>query len=379
MARVLVLAFSPLDRDPRVLRHIQEIVKKHEVTTVGFGKLPIPVEQVVDISQSGGERRKAVEASLLASARYRTYLAQRFSEDYILERLKGQKFDLVIANDVETAPLALELAKGQPVWLDLHEYAFGEMSGFAFSTKLLSRLRRHLARTYVREARMVSTVSAGIAALYQSKLELRTIEVIPNAASYRNLEIHANDPGPIRLIYHGIADRERGVEQLISAMGELPKFYSLTLMLVGTAKRVEKLRSKARGNEVRFLDPVAVDQIPSTVNAYDLFVYGLQPESLNARHALPNKFFENVQARIGQVLTPTSGMLPYLEEFKLGRVSRGFSGEDLAEVLNDISYDEILDFKRSAHGAAHALAWERFAPQIHQVVGRLIGDDLEWS
>lgn len=40
----------------------------------------------------------------------------------LLNELSNKKFDLIIANDVESLPLTLEIANGARVLLDAHEY-----------------------------------------------------------------------------------------------------------------------------------------------------------------------------------------------------------------------------------------------------------------
>lgn len=367
MAKVLVLAYSPLDRDPRVLRHVRELTKRHEVTTIGFGQLPIPVHRVIQIKVSRGPRARGVEAGLLAAGHYRSFLSRKFSEKLIGEALQGEEFDLVVANDVETAPLALELAGRAPVWLDMHEYAFDEMSGTGVKAHLYRRLKTHLVETYAPRANAWSTVSQGLADLYQARLGIPKVVFVPNAATYQDLPVVRNAPELTRIVYHGTCGPERGVELLIAAMNLLPDTYELTLLLVGKESRLSELRRLARGKRVCFVDPVSPEDIPRFINAFDLFVFGLQRTSLHTQHALPNKFFESIQARIGQVLTPTSDMLGYLRTYSLGAVTGGFSAGDIAASIRAISHEQILEYKFAANSAAHELSWEAFAPVINEI------------
>lgn len=372
MAKVVVLAYSPLDRDPRVLRHVRELTKRHEVTTIGYGQLPIPVHRAIQIQVSRGTRDRGFEAGLLAAGQYRSYLSRRFSEDLIKEALQGESFDLVVANDVETAPLALELAGRAPVWLDMHEYAFDEVSGTGVKEHLYRRLKTHLVETYAPRVNAWSTVSRGLGDLYQERLGIPKVVVVPNAASHRDLPVVHNDSRLIRLIYHGNCGPARGVELLIAAMNLLPETYELTLLLVGKESRLSELRGLAKGKRVRFVDPVLPEDIPRFINSFDLFTSGLQPASVNDRHALPNKFFENIQARIGQVLTPTSDMLDYLRFYSLGSVTEGFSAVDIAASIRAVSREQILEYKLAADSAAHELSWETFAPVINEISDGLL-------
>lgn len=372
MAKILVLSYSPLRRDPRVLRHVRELNRRHEVTIIGFGELPIPVHSSIQVEVPRGMNARFVEAVLLAAGQYRAYLSKRYGEDRLRETLRGKRFDLVVANDVETAPLALELAGSAPVWLDLHEYVFDEEPVVNMRSRLVRRLKTYLADTYVPSANAWSTVSQGLSDLYQERLGIPRVVVLPNAATYQDLPVVCNEPGLMRLVYHGICSPERGIEMLIAAMDLLPDTYELTLLLVGEEARLRELRKTAQGKRVCFVDPVLPENIPAFINTYDLFVFPMQPTSLQIRHCLPNKFFECVQARIGQVLTPTSDMLDYMTSYSLGSVTEGFSAIDIAESIRGVSHEKILEFKYAADRAAHDLSWETFAPLVEKISDELL-------
>ena len=63
------------------------------------------------------------EAADLLSGRYERHYWGMAHVRELRERLKDARADVVVANDIEALPLALEAAKGAPVILDAHEYA----------------------------------------------------------------------------------------------------------------------------------------------------------------------------------------------------------------------------------------------------------------
>lgn len=369
---MLVLAFSPLDRDPRVLRHVRELCKAYEVTTVGFGKLPIPVNRAIDLNSLQGGRRRLRETRLLVSGRFEEFLLARFNGAETKEVLGSRSFDLILANDIETLPFALEIAGSSPIWLDLHEYAYDDDASKNPRALIWRHLKKTLANDLIKEVDCLSTVGPGLASLYESRLGGVKVIWIPNAAPYRPLRPRNPTAGTVHLVYHGICTPERGVRSLIASMRDLPNKFRLTLILVGTEKEIRSLRQSSQDERIFFRPPVLAERVPELINQFDVFVYALRASSVNARHALPNKFFENVQARVGQVITPTGDMVAYLSQYNLGQCATGFSPEEIAAVLESMTHDQIAAYKNAADKAAKSLAWERFAPIIRETASRIV-------
>ena len=59
---------------------------------------------------------------------------------------------------------------------------------------------------------------------------------------------------------------------------------------------------------MRFHDPVAPAELPFAMNACDVGVFCMPPININARYALPNKFFDFVQARLAVGVGPAEEM-----------------------------------------------------------------------
>jgi hypothetical protein len=49
MAKILVISFSELARDPRVTRQVRELSKNHQVTIAGFGLVNAPSFRNIDL------------------------------------------------------------------------------------------------------------------------------------------------------------------------------------------------------------------------------------------------------------------------------------------------------------------------------------------
>ena len=84
----------------------------------------------------------------------------------------------------------------------------------------------------------------------------------------------------------------------------------------------------------------------------------LPNSTFNLQNALPNKFFEAVQARIGVITGPSPAMVTLVKEYGLGAVTEDFSVEALRATLEGLTAAEVADWKIAANAAAGPLSAE---------------------
>jgi hypothetical protein len=262
----------------------------------------------------------------------------------------------VVANELESLPLALSL--GPPVVFDAHEY-----SPLEFEDSLRWRVTwgpyvRYLSRTYIPRVAAMSTVSEGIARRYESDSGVECA-VIRNVRDV--VEIEPSPVGdPIRLLHHGGADASRRLETMIEVMRHLDGPFMLDFVLTGGGRYRQRLERMAADDErIRFLDPVPMAELIEFANGYDVGLYLLDPGAFNRLHALPNKLFEFIQARLAVAIGPSPEMARIVEEWDLGVVSENFSAESVARVLRDLDPARIAQYKQNASAAAVELSAER--------------------
>ncbi len=365
--RLLILSFTSALSDPRVNRQASFLSKDFDVHIASlppeFGAFRLyPVEKT-----GHGPFWKAFWAlSLLAG------FSGPFLKRYRLKpeaRAAMPSFDLVLVNDADPLPLAFELAQGAPVFFDAHEYYPREFDESLLWRLLFSRHYQKLCERFLKRCAGVSTVCDGLADEYFKEFGVRPV-VVRNAPRGERL-----DPSPtgdsFKMIHHGAAipGRLRG---LIEMMAFADERFSLDFMLVGKPGDIAGLKRLAAGNgRIRFIPPVPMPEISSFINRYDLGVYLLPPDSFNNEHALPNKFFEFVQASLGVVIGPSPEMAALVRRHKLGAVAEDFSPRSLAKVLNSLDKAAVEEFKRNSHEAAalyNAEAeMERFIPVLKAV------------
>jgi glycosyltransferase involved in cell wall biosynthesis len=161
---------------------------------------------------------------------------------------------------------------------------------------------------------------------------------------------------------------------MIDVMQGLDDRFELDLMLVPTFPRyLEKLKTKSGiDRRIRFLPPVSMEQLVPFSHGYDIGLYLLPPSSFNNFHALPNKFFEFIQARLAVAIGPSPEMARIVREFGCGIVADDFAPSSLARVLNQLTPPDIDRMKSGSDRAARVHTAENNAERMRRIVDSVL-------
>lgn len=383
MTSVLLLSLSSLRRDPRLLRQISLLRKDYEVFTAGYGEAPDGVKGHYRIpDELRAWRRDYRRFYALSSMRAfsRLYFGAPWVR-HLLSVIPPGSFDVILANDANAAPLARRLAPRLGWHADLHEYATRQGEDNPTWRRFTRPVNTWMVRHNVSQADSATTVSPGLAAAYRDEFGI-DCEVVPNTAPYRpDLEPRpTSTTGPLRLVYAGATVSSRRLERMIDAVGQVEAqspgalVFDLYLMRADPVYRRQlEQHAGAAGPAVRLLDPVPFDELISTMSQYDVGFYACPPTNFNQEHALPNKLFEFVQARLAVVSGPSADMAPCVREHGFGVVARGFEVDDLAAALRGLTAKEVDQYKKAAHHAARALSSERTSKPWVMAIDRIAG------
>lgn len=353
---VLVLSYSPLHRDARVLRQVRLLVDDYDVTTCGYGPSPDP--RVVEHRQIPSELvywHKDRRTTILRLFQ-RTYDTMPLTR-HLRERLGVGEFDIILANDVDAVPLAVSLEPRLGVHADLHEFSSRQKEEDRVWRTFVAPFIRWMVRRWVTRADSVTTVGPGLARQYLKEFGI-VAEVVRNAPPYADLAPVPVDR-PIRLVHAGNAVPAR-LEVMLQAMDLVTTDVTLDLYLIDQGSGyVQQLRERfADHPRVRLHDAVPPDEVVPTLNRYDVGVYSLPPISFNFRYALPNKVFDFVQARLGLVVGPSPEMAALVHDHHLGVVADDFTPVGLARALDSLTPDQVTADKAAAAAAAPLLCAE---------------------
>lgn len=356
------------------MRQVRLLENVHRVTVAGYGRAPDANTEFIALDKPpAGLLQKGIWASKLLLGAFESYYWSLPQVRHAQHLLAQRSFDLVVANDISALPLALELAGNCPVLMDAHEYSPKEFDDKLLWKVLFGRYHHDLCRRYLPKAAAMTTVCQGIADEYEREYGV-PCKVIHNAPLDQKLSPSAVDADCIRLIHHGSAIRSRHLGVMIEMMKHLDARFTLDFMLVETdAAYMAELRAAAQADSrIRFIEPVAMQDICQRLNEFDVGVYLLPPVNFNHEHALPNKFFEFIQARLAVAIGPSPEMATLLRQYQCGVVAESFDPQALAAVVQQLDATTVARFKEASDVAAGDLNYERGGQLLLSEVERLV-------
>jgi Glycosyltransferase Family 4 len=373
--RILSVSMSPIHRDARVLRQLAVLGRFGQVTSVGYGATPAGVDEHLRVEDGLSSLPRTVTGvARLATRRLESAELAAPGLQRARALVGDRRFDLVVANDARALPLAHTVSHGAPVWADMHEWAAEEFAHVLVWRVLVAPLMEHLCQTYLPRSAAVTTVCQPLADRYAEHYGTPT-EVVRNAGAWRDLAPTPVAEGSVRLVHSGGAIRGRNLEMLVRAVAEVPHV-TLDLYLVPAedgGRYLRDLRDLAAGSaRVTFHDPVGPDDLPATLNQYDVGAFCMPPINVNAEYALPNKFFDFVQARLCHAVGPAPEMARLVRQYGLGVVSDDFGQESFVAALRSLDADAVRAGKRASHEHAHELSSEHDEKVVESIVTRLL-------
>ena len=374
--KILCISFSDIKADARVLRQLDVLAEYGDVTTLGYGEKPDAAAEHLRLDAALPSLPQTVAGVALLAVRFYKRLelaapAVRAAADLAA----GRTFDLVVANEARALPLAHHLAAGAPVWGDMHEWAPEERVHVLSWRLLIKPFMTYVCAKYLPRTQAVTVVNDSIAHLYAQEFGCNTATV-RNSRAFEDLHPSPLSEETIRLVHSGAAVPGRNLEGMIQAVNMLGPGYSLDFYLVPArdgGKYLRFLESLASGpNKVTFHPPVSPADLPRVLNAYDVGIFSLPPQTRNHALMLPNKFFDFVQARLAIVFSPSPETSRLIERFDLGAVTEDFSPESLAEALRRLDRPRIAASKANAHGAAMELSSKVDEDTEREILRRLL-------
>jgi hypothetical protein len=156
---------------------------------------------------------------------------------------------------------------------------------------------------------------------------------------------------------------------MIEVVKELSGLFYLDFYLVGDIDEINKLKSVASNCEwIFFKEAVDFNDLVNILSNYDLGFYLLQPTSFNTKNALPNKFFEFIQARLGVIIGPSPEMMAIVNKYENGFVSKDFSVQSMVSLLKSLKLDDVAKMKMASNLASKELCWEKESLKLENMI-----------
>lgn len=358
---IAILALTDVSTDSRVLRQLDVARSLGSVACISPGSMPIAGVTHVSVpraSSRGKWQRRAAKLMRLATmstGQHDRYYWSRPEVKALRRQYLTINARVTVANDLETLPVAVRHVRNTEVVFDAHEFYPGQQSGEDLSGRLWNQYSDQLCKQYMPAASSVLTVSPGIGRMYQERYGSKCLECLNCPAPANCVPGALREDGRIRLVHHGAYRTNRGIERLVRMMPLLPGHFELHLLLTGDQQSsgFRALKREVAGLEnVTIHPPVSPDGIAAAINQYDVGVYLLDPVNVNHQLALPNKFFEFIQARLAVAIGPSPEMASIVRKHGLGLVADDFSEDALADQLRHLNPGALQNFKMNSDKAA---------------------------
>jgi len=317
--------------------------------------------------------RRLSEAALPAEER----LMRRFwrmKPDAVAVRGAVSKLEgpaLWIANDWPMLPIAAEAAatKGGIVVYDSHELALEEFAERPEWRKYVRPVVAHVEAKYIRDARVISSVSPGITAHLESTYRVPAAHLtLRNAPAWQ-----ATDPrpagDPVRLLYHGIVSPGRGLEALIESAASWAPGYTLTIRGPASPPDYMDQLSALAGRHgtaarVSLEGPVPMTSLVAAARPFDIGLMALPGHSAHTRFALPNKLFEYMMAGLALAVTDLEEMVALLDATGAGFSLGNGSPAAITAAINSLTREDIDRMRAAALQAAKRYNWDSEAAPV---------------
>jgi glycosyltransferase involved in cell wall biosynthesis len=294
------------------------------------------------------------------------------------EVARNVEADIWLANDWTALPLAarLEREKGGIYVYDTHELATEEYAEKREWRRWTRPVVQALEGKYIRDARVVSAVSAGIAGRLDRLYALpRPTLVVRNTPNYERRAFRSTGHR-IRVLYHGIIVPGRGLEIAIDSVVQWRSEFDLTIRGPENPQFTPSLRERvaARGLEGRVVLAPAVPMtaLVDEAAAFDIGFFALPGHSRHNEFALPNKIFEYVMAGLCLCTTDLPEIAALIREYELGVTVPTLNEAAIAAAINGLDRQRIDYHKRNALIAARELCWERESERLIGAYGALL-------
>lgn len=379
MKKVLVIGLVDPSGNPRPKRIIGLLKDKGCVVEVASFALerPLDIDAHYEISRPSLSPfdkviRKVVGLAGLLSGHemIRRYLSDlRWRLSGLGKTLKGKQYEWIIVEDIYLLPFAFQIKGSAKIMMDAREFYPEELGHNMFWNITEKPMRVSICSKYLKRCDAVLTVSDGLAQRYEDDFGVRPV-ILRSTPNFHDLAPSPMEERRIRLVHHGVANRDRRLESMIELMYKLDERFELDIYLTGTTAYIEELRDMARDHpKINFLKPVPFDDIIPTLNRYDMGLCYLEPNTFNLERCLPNKFFEFIQGRLAVIIGPSPDMTPILNRYGCGVASKEFTVESLAQRLNALDAVEIEKMKTASNVAAQDLCYEKESARAREILG----------
>lgn len=272
--------------------------------------------------------------------------------------------DVYLANDWHTLPIAMKIAaeRGAQYGYDTHEYALEEYR-YRFLWRLFRQpLARSIESIGLKNALVASSVSPGIAEDMEKEYGLKQPMLVIRNTPNREIIDFRPCGSPITVLFHGLIAPDRGLEECVQSVALWRPEFVFDLRGPASPEYRRHLETLARDagvlQRVRFLPPVPMVDLIAAASEADIGISTPPKTSKHNLYALPNKFFEYIQAGLAMCIADLPDMSRIVRRYDLGLLIPEVTPPAIAATINSFTPAAVNKYKKHSLLAAAELNWD---------------------
>jgi len=366
---ILVCSLSSANNDPRPNRVISQLTLSCEVSFLGF-ESTVHNKKFYPITTSRSFLKKIC---IFFNKLIRDFDAvDRLLFD-IPPGLELTDYTHIFCHSPELLPYLVHSGVGKKIILDAREYYPRNFENDWKWRLIHAPYQYFLCQKYFSKVRERVTVSEGLAKEYKRVFNVDFSVMYSLPLYFPCTPVKTVEP--IRLIYHGIATPARKLEEMIYSMDAVSGSISLDLMLAGSSKYTDKIKSLASGrSNVKVIDPVAYSDIIKKLRGYDVGVIFFPASTFNLQHCMPNKLFELIQANVAIICSPLEDLSEFVRSNGIGCVTDSFYADSLSRLISNLDKKFIDGCKENCNKIAREYSQDSNANMVETFLARNVGE-----
>jgi len=303
----------------------------------------------------------------------RGFLFYKFFNIRLLFRLLFNKYNLLVANDLDTLLPNYLFSKIRkiPLVYDSHEYFTGvpEIQKRPFVKWVWTTIERSV----FPHLRNVLTVSDSIAEKYAGQYGIKPVTIRNCSDSSEGIKNFTHeemgiDRGNLIVVLQGTGiNADRGGEELIEAIGLTD---GVTLLIIGSGDLLPLLKVKVSAlnisDKVKFIPTLPWNEMMRYTKSADAGLSLDRDTNLNYSFSLPNKLFDYISAGIPVIAGNLQEVRKIIEENECGIIIPDISPTEISKAIIRLRDDRLLlnKLKQNAFKGSEKLSWERESEKV---------------
>jgi len=289
-------------------------------------------------------------------------------EFHFKNKLFFDDYDLIFVEDLKLIPIIFSLKCETKILFDAREYYPRQFENSFIFRIIESKYNYRLCKTYLKKVNYTITVSETIKQEYEKNFDIN-VGLIMSTPNYFDGKVGVTNFSKVKIVHHGMANRNRKIENMIKAFRKFNKNFYFDLFLVGDKDYISELKKmSASDKRIQIKEPVKHSELLKKLSNYDIGFFYVEPTTFNLKYCLPNKFFEYIQARLAIIIGPSIEMARLVDKFNVGHYSSKFDVNEIVDIVNKIKKDQINLFKKNSHNAASILCFENESKKLKKII-----------